>query len=584
MTDGSVMVFNFSFPNLGQVWKLVPDAFGSYVNGTWKQLASFPYGYAPYAFASAVLPDGRVIVEGGEYNGPTYELKWTDLGAIYDPVTDTWTRVTPPPFFNGSIGDAQSVVLPNGTFMVANALSKQAALLDAKTLTWTETGTSTKWDVMDEEGWVLLPNGKVLTIDANGINVPSTVITTDQEGVGPFLGISASGPFTNNVAPQEPIVGPAAVATPDNDACTPVDDLTGKIGICFRGPRCASGTIVPNMAAANAIAVIEISEVGVPSQTGGANGVPFSCMISTSDGEALVAALETYPEMVVTITQPPATIIENYSELYCAKTGTWGTGGTTIVPLADPVFDELGPMILRPDGTVFCAGSVQGNSAIYNSRKGTWAVGPKFPSIVEEGQLGCADAPGALLPNGNVLVAAGVEFNAPMHIFEFDGYNLIEQPTVSSAAFLGADFFNMLVLPTGQIMMTDGFTTDVEIYTPGNRSYKAEWAPVVHKAPESVRAGKTYKIQGVRFNGMSQAQGFGDEDQAATNYPLVRITNNKTGHVFYCRTHDHSYMGVASKKKVHTCFDVPYNIESGKSTLEVVANGIPSKPVHIHVK
>jgi len=63
------------------------------------------------------------------------------------------------------IGDSQSVVLPNGTFMLADKMSRQAALLDAKNLTWTETGTSSKSDLNDEEGWTLLPNGKVLTVD-----------------------------------------------------------------------------------------------------------------------------------------------------------------------------------------------------------------------------------------------------------------------------------------------------------------------------------------------------------------------------------------------------------------------------------
>ena len=43
-----------------------------------------------------------------------------------------------------------------------------------------------------------------------------------------------------------------------------------------------------------------------------------------------------------------------------------------------------------------------------------------------------------------------------------------------------------------------------------------------------------------------------------TNYPLVRITNNNTGHVFYARTHDHSSMGVATgNMAVSTNFDVP---------------------------
>jgi hypothetical protein len=123
-----------------------------------------------------VLPDGRVIMEGGEYSDYDFKFLLTNNGAIYDPVTNKWTRVSPPSFFVDlyppralfaphPIGDSQSVVLPNGTFMLADKMSRQAALLDPKKLTWTETGTSSKGDLNDEEGWTLLPNGKVLTVD-----------------------------------------------------------------------------------------------------------------------------------------------------------------------------------------------------------------------------------------------------------------------------------------------------------------------------------------------------------------------------------------------------------------------------------
>jgi hypothetical protein len=137
-------------------WKLTPDEFGSYVNGTWTQLASLPDGYSPLYHSSAVLPDGRVIIEGGEYNfsNGVFHPIWTDQGAIYDPLADSWTLVAPPPFFGGfgpfprTIGDAQSVVLFDGTFMQANCCTPQTALLDAETLSWTNTGSG-KFDIND---------------------------------------------------------------------------------------------------------------------------------------------------------------------------------------------------------------------------------------------------------------------------------------------------------------------------------------------------------------------------------------------------------------------------------------------------
>jgi hypothetical protein len=163
LTDGTVILHQACGP---QWWRLVPDAFGSYVNGTWKRIASLPSGYAPLYFGSAVLPDGRVMMAGGEYNATKGNCQpvWTNQGAIYDPKTNKWTKVAPPAGWQ-SIGDAQSVVLANGTYMQANCCSKESALLDPAKLTWTTTGTNKK-DIYDEEGWTLLPDGTVLTVDA----------------------------------------------------------------------------------------------------------------------------------------------------------------------------------------------------------------------------------------------------------------------------------------------------------------------------------------------------------------------------------------------------------------------------------
>ena len=172
LTDGTIMAHDTGGANW---WKLTPDQNGSYLNGTWTQLASLPAGYQPLYYSSAVLPDGRVIVEGGEYN--MGHDAWTNKGAIYDPRTDTWTSVTPPSGWV-QIGDSPSVVLANGTYMQTDCCDTppKAALLNPTTLTWTSTG-SNKFDIYDEEGITLLPGGKVLDVDAyvfqynqNGMN------------------------------------------------------------------------------------------------------------------------------------------------------------------------------------------------------------------------------------------------------------------------------------------------------------------------------------------------------------------------------------------------------------------------------
>lgn len=438
LTDGTVLVQGNGG---GDWWKLTPDNTGSYVNGTWTQVASLPAGYSPYAFASAVLADGRLIIEGGEYNFGNFDL--TNLGAIYDPKANTWTAVAPPKNWS-YIGDSPSVVLPNGKYLIGNKLTKQLRQLDPKTLKWTSLPSKGKKDFDSEEGWTLLSNGTILTADVKK-------------------------------APNSEIYDPVA-----------------------KQWTSAGSTIV---------------DLHSPS--------PFGCI-------------------------------------------PYGPGGT----LCYYPPGEIGPQILRPDGTVFMTGSYTkggsgpGNTAIYDSLTGKWTVGPTFPNGDNAG-----DSFAALLPNGNVLVEGDSGTS-----YEFDGTKLTPGPQT---------FGSLMVLPTGEVLVGGGRTA---VYT-SSGTYQTSWAPALSTYPSTITRGSTYPISGTQFNGLSQAAAFGDELETATNYPLVRITNNSTHHVFYARTHDHSTMGVATgSATVSTNFDVPATMETGPSTLEVVANGIPSVAVSVTVQ
>jgi len=160
LTDGRVLAQAY---NNSSFYALTPDNTGSYLNGTWKQVASLPSGYSPSAMSSQVLADGRVLVEGGEYsNGGQFTL--TNQGAIYDPVKDKWTTVKHPPHWQ-NIGDSPSVVLSDGTFLLGDKLHKRFAALDPKTMTWSAVANTGKKDFNAEEGWTLMPDGTVLTFD-----------------------------------------------------------------------------------------------------------------------------------------------------------------------------------------------------------------------------------------------------------------------------------------------------------------------------------------------------------------------------------------------------------------------------------
>jgi len=266
------------------------------------------------------------------------------------------------------------------------------------------------------------------------------------------------------------------------------------------------------------------------------------------------------------------------SELYDPASETWTSAGSTINVLPNSgglgIVPEMGPLVQRPDGTIVAFGATTHNS-IFDTTSGTWSTGPDYP-----GGNDIADGAGTLLPDGNILVftSPGV-FAGTGTFFEFTTSNTFDQaPNTSSGKSLQSWQGRLLGLPTGQVLYTpaDGATTDTEIYTPVG-SPKAAWRPVITGGPRSVTGGQSYTISGKQFNGFSAGSTYGDDGQNASNYPLVVIRNKATGHFTFTRTHGFSTMGIATgNTTVSATFDVPAGIETGASTIYVVANGIAS--------
>jgi len=278
------------------------------------------------------------------------------------------------------------------------------------------------------------------------------------------------------------------------------------------------------------------------------------------------------------------------AELYNPATGAWSP--TKNLPVVLPyncdnpkIVPEIGPAVLRPDGTVFATGA-NGYTAIYNVAKKTWSKGPDFPpNSAGLGQDGIADGPAALLPNGNVLaMTSNINpcFIPPSDFYEFDGTNINSVPGPPNAPNEVSYDGRMVELPTGHILFTDG-TSDVEIYYPTG-SAKSSWAPTITSAPATIEAGHTYTLKGTQFNGLSQGAAYGDDAQMATNFPLVLLSIG--GFKYYQPTHGFSTMGVATgTKTVSTKFDVvnPSGLK-GAATIWVQVNGITSNAVSVTIK
>ena len=461
LTDGSVMC------QAAQNWyRLTPSLSGSYIEGTWSLYSSFPSSYIPDAYASAVLADGRVAVIGGEYTAVNGSFNFTlsNMGQIFDPTTQLWQPL-PPPQATGSpnhwqcIGDAPATVLADGRWVIGSKLYQDVAALDPKTLTWSAIAAPGKMDTVNsEEGWTLLADGSVLTLDVSSAPLAERLVLAPGATTGAWVSAGQT--------PQDLHTPSSATAALNAPGCPPYN--------------------------------------------------------------------------------PPG---------------------------------EMGPALLMPNGNVFAVGA-DGLTAIYAPGSDTWSVGPAVP-----GGLNVQDGPAAVLPSGHVLFGASPGATNPgLQYFEFDGTQLAAVPQPANAASNATENTSLLPLPTGQVLFID-LTTTVQIYSPAlSPTYDAAWAPTITSVPTDIAAGTTYQISGTQFNGLTQASAYGDESQNATNYPLVRITNRSTGHVFYARTHDHSTMGVATGSTiVSTYFDVPTVIESGAGTLQVVANGIPSAAIDVTV-
>ena len=71
------------------------------------------------------------------------------------------------------------------------------------------------------------------------------------------------------------------------------------------------------------------------------------------------------------------------------------------------------------------------------------------------------------------------------------------------------------------------------IYTPAGKP-NSKWRPVVSSVANTLKVGSTGNaISGSNFNGFDLGGVYGDDAQAATNFPLVRITNSKSGDVCF---------------------------------------------------
>jgi hypothetical protein len=323
LNNGCALVNSFFFENHTDPWyTLCPDSTGSYINGTWGTAGTLPTGYNPLYFGSELLPTGQVTVIGGEYNNGSGV--WTNLGAIYNPTANKWQKLAAPTGWS-TVGDAQSIVLPNGKLMQANCCNTDEAILTLSggKATWAATGTG-KFDDNDEEGWTMLPNGNILTVDAYVGSYNST-------GTNSEIYDTATGTWSS--------AGSTIVQLWDSSAaCGGSGSASYEVGPAALMPN---GTVFATGANRCAAGHTAIYDVATGTWSAGPN---FPSDLDIADG--------------------PGALLPSGNVLLDSSKGIFGNGvnmfewdGTTLNPTAEPLdaaanSSYVGDMVVLPTGQV----------------------------------------------------------------------------------------------------------------------------------------------------------------------------------------------------------------------------------------
>ena len=451
LTDGTVMVQGNPF----NTWmRLTPSAKGSYADGSWSPLASM--SIQRLYFASEVLPNGKVWVLGGEYSGTSLQQNLTNTGEVYDSVSNTWSPIASYP--EAYFGDDPSMLLPHGKILAGSIFTNLTYLYDVGTNMWSFAASKVYPDRSDEEGWVKLPIGKVLTYDI-------------------FESVDQSG---------------------------------------------------------------------------------------------------------------------QYAELYDPATNTWtsispsdGSAGGSIPKLS--FGSELGPLLRvrgnGKEGRIFAIGAT-GHTALYSPSTNTWVPGPDITGMLggNPASFGAADAPAAVLPSGHVLLAADASptlglYKPPTQLFDFDPVaNTISpvSPAIPDSNLPNIPSFitRMLVLPTGEVLFSDG-STQLWVYTPGGLADPSS-LPVFANLKYS--GAGVFTLRGVRMNGPSAGSAYGDDVESDENYPIVRL-EDVVGNVFYARTTNwSSTLDGTAVANESVDFTLKPGMAPGSYSIVVSGAGVSSRP------
>jgi hypothetical protein len=430
-------------------------------------------------------------------------------------------------------GDDPSMLVPGGTsgmILAGDLVSGNTYLYDIANNTWTPSGTKVYADSSDEEGWVKLADGSVLTYDlSKSVQTPGSYAEKYNPGTGTWSSIS---PSDGTALGTIPVLSSNALGFELGPLLRLQDGRVLAIGANQHTALYTPGT---NTWAAGPDIMGTLN--GIPSPFG-ADDAPAAIL---PNGHVMLAADAGVSQFTSSgnITTG-SNIITNIPSTAILQVG-WGVSGTGI-----------------PSGSTIL--SVDSPSQIHITQNATVTT------------VGAA-------------IKFGGTFSRPTQLFDFNpGTNAISplSPAIPDIRLNTASVFimRMLVLPTGQMLFSDS-SNQVWAFTPDGTPNPA-LRPVINGI--TYNGGGTFTLTGKQLNGQSAGAAYGDDDQMDTNYPIVRMANG-SGSVLYARTTNWTNFGVGTGTAPQTVnFTLnPSLVTPGPYSVVVSGSGISSFPVFVNI-
>jgi hypothetical protein len=306
LTDGTVMIQGGGGvqPASNKWYTLTPSSSVSDANryeaGSISSIQSM--AIARLDFASVVLPSGSVFIAGGEITGNSNHDPH-NASTVYDPATGNWSTAANFRTAGTFLSDAMSELLSDGTVLVGYqgytsttpTSTSQSYVYDPTLNQWAADATMLNGDTSDEENWVKLADGSILTVSLYwrkeqqlGVDLPQTgqrfIRGSPNQWVDAgTVGVSLESPHNATFAHD---IGPS-VLLPDGTALviggnTGTGD-TGTVNTAIYTPPAANDPLGAGSWAAGPTMPVDAS-----------SGNPYSAIDSPAavetDGKVLFAA------------------------------------------------------------------------------------------------------------------------------------------------------------------------------------------------------------------------------------------------------------------------------------------------------